>query len=627
MTPGDTAWARFDRRDRGRAQSVDERFVEGLEQAAPALGLEAAHVALAVEVAGLEPVLGDDLRRALTLLLLTSMADVEQGCTRTPFDPGHLGPAFTALCRPAGSLDGQPAEVFAAALLDRVPALVEQAPHVLSPAVDAYVPLRLVGGWVYQQRMWVAEERLASALGRRAALAGRSDAVEDVVARVVADPTGVALSDEQQAAVAAAARERLTLVSGGPGTGKTSIVLALLQTFLRLGLTPRDIALAAPTGKAADRMGEAVGQVLAEPPQPATLHRLLGHNPRRETWQHHANHPLRQRLVVVDESSMVDVFLMGRLLDALRPDAHLVLLGDADQLPSVAAGAVFRDALAALPARRVRLTHSYRMRADDPAGRAVLQLANAVNRGDVGAWDGVPSKTLQTLAYAGVERLEAGERGFLERWYADHARLDEALRTRTWRSDDTAGLDAVFAHLSSARLLCVTRRDTTGAEQVNQRLHGLAASHARQPAAIPLLVGEPVMMLHNDYDRRLFNGDTGVVLFAPPADGDAEGPRPMAFFRGGPDGYRAFALETLAGRLALCYATTVHKSQGSEFDAVALLLPTSDGPLLTRELVYTAITRSRRGVVVVGSLDLAKRATARGIRRFSGLAERLGAGG
>lgn len=632
MSGTDTAWARFERGDLGRRDSVDQALMRALDQSVPAFGLEPAAVALAAEVAGFQRDLDDEGRRALTLLVLATMADVEQGCTRTPFERGHLATLFTAFCRGAETLDGRPSEVFAADLVDRVASLPALATAVIGRDPATYAPLLLTDTrWLYQQRMLVAEGRLA---GSMAARRGVMDGGVDVaLAAVRAQPAGVALSDEQAAAVGSAARHALTLVSGGPGTGKTSIVVALLRTFVRLGVGASEIALAAPTGKAADRMGEAIREGLAtlevpgdadrsllvEAPRPSTLHRLLGHHPLRDTWRHHRNHLLPNRVVVVDECSMVDVFLMGRLFAAVHPDAHLVLLGDADQLPSVAAGAVFRDALDALPDRRVRLTRSYRMRADDPAGRAVLTLANTVNEGSPAAWSAVPSRALDALTYAGVEHLEGETRAFLRRWFRDRALLPDRLRTRTWRTEDGAGLDEVFSRLGAARVLCVTRGYETGAEQVNARLHALAATEARQPAAIPLLVGEPVMMLHNDYDRRLFNGDTGVVLFAPHADG----PRPRAFFRGDLGGYRSFALETLAGRLDLCYATTVHKAQGSEFDAVALVLPENDGPLLTRELLYTAVTRSRRSVVVVGARALVRRATERGVRRYSGLAEQL----
>ncbi len=628
----DTAWSRFQRRDRGRGPSTDEALMRALEQSVPAYGLDASAVALAAEVASFQAGLDDEGRRALTLLLLVTMADVEQGCTRTPFDRGHLLSHFTAMCRSAETLDGRPSAVFASDLVDRAGRLPVEANEVVGRKPSTYAPLLLTDtNWLYQQRMLVAEGRLAVSLAaRRAEMDGPVDAA---VEAVNAQPAGFALSQEQAHAVASAARHSLALVSGGPGTGKTSIVVALLRTFVRLGVAPAEIALAAPTGKAADRMGEAIREGLAmltapeeadatlleQAPRPSTLHRLLGHHPRRDTWRHHANHLLPHRVVVVDECSMVDVFLMGRLLAAVRSDAHLVLLGDADQLPSVAAGAVFRDALDALPDRRVRLTHSYRMRAEDPAGREVLTLANTVNEGVPAAWNAVPSRELDALAYAGVEHLDGDARPFLRRWFRDRAVLPDRLRTRTWRTDDHADLDLVFAHLGAARVLCVTRGYETGAERVNARLHALAAAEARQPAAIPLLVGEPVMMLHNDYDRRLFNGDTGVVLFAPHTDG----PRPRAFFRGGPDGYRSFALATLSGRLDLCYATTVHKAQGSEFDAVALVLPENDGPLLTRELLYTAVTRSRRSVVVVGARALVRRATERGVLRYSGLAEQL----
>jgi exodeoxyribonuclease V alpha subunit len=561
------------------------------------------------------------------------------------------------------------------------------ADAIVGRRADDFKPLLWVDGWLYHQRLLRAEvvlaERVAGRLVGEGTRAGEGMGHGMEAGEV--DDTGSWLSAEQRGAVERAASAPLTLISGGPGTGKTSIVVALLRRLVQAGVAPASIALAAPTGKAAWRMGAAIRARLgrgegqgsegedegdesatedseaarvAAVPEPSTLHRLLGYSPGADRFRHHAGDPLDAMVVIVDECSMIDVFLMERLVGALRSEARLVLLGDADQLPSVAAGAVFRDLLDALGSHRVRLSQSYRMRADDAAGRAVLTVAGRLNagaslaalraplagEGEAGeeaageaVW--VEHGSAATLVGEGVEHLPAdgmGVKVFLEHWYRRRVRGDaslDALRTRTWpmaggriaagRVDELAPL---FAWLESARILCLTRAYDTGAERTNERLHAHAAQSVGRPADVRFFVGEPVMMLRNDYDRGLFNGDQGVVLWVAGQDGQ-EGQaarRQKAAVFPGLDGYRVHPLATLEVHLDHAYAMTVHKAQGSEYDRVAILLPGDDLPLLTREMLYTGLTRCRRGVVLVGDAARVAYAASHPVTRFSGLAERLG---
>ncbi len=656
--PADAAWRRFRRLDLGLRPDADEVWARGLEAGALACNLDAGHATLAMELVALAPTLEADASRALTLLTLATLLDVAQGSTRTPLDPTHLRARFAALLRlPVEEQDEADPWVERALRV----AGSEAVPSLIGRDSAAFRPLVRIGDALYHHRLLEAESRLADALAAR--LVGEDDAtrrsaVDAALADLAQRPTfrgdaSLVLSPEQRAAVAVAAVGRLTLVSGGPGTGKTSIVVALVRTLARLGVAPRDIALAAPTGKAAWRLGDALQAGLAgvrdpgptdraladAPPAARTLHRLLGYSPGRDRYAHDAARPLPAAAVIIDESSMIDVFVMARLLDAVRPDAVLVLLGDADQLPSVAAGAVFRDALAAAGPARVTLSVSYRMRADDPGGAAVLRVARAIEAADArDPFLGIPSRMNPAeLTGAGVEHLAAdpsGLRRFLDHWYAERVRVPAALRPlvdRSWvvtegRVTDGAALDALFAHPSAARVLCLTRHGDAGAERTNARLHAAAARDAGRPDALPFLVGEPVLMLHNDYERRLFNGDQGIVLWSTDATDPTATARRMVVFPGR-DGYRGFHLATLAPHLALAHAMTVHKAQGSELDHVALLLPIQDGPLATRELLYTALTRARHGVVLVGDLALARRAARRPSVRHGGLAERLGGAG
>lgn len=633
---------------------------------------------LAWEVARLPKDASPADRDALALLALALLLARRDGSTRVSLGPGERGPAALPLL--LDRLRAAPERSSAA--LSLAARLLRGEVSALAPAVgtvDGFAPLVVDGGHLYTQRALAAETRVAAALlrhatGSAAALFGDDGAVralDDVLARPPA-PSGtpLVLTDEQREALLAALGGRVTLVTGGPGSGKTSIVLALVRTLARLGLPAESLALAAPTGKAANRMEEAVAaglasiaapseedrRLAASPPAARTLHRLLGASANGERFRHGESNLLAPRFVVVDEGSMVDLFLMERLLRSLRPGASLVLLGDAGQLPAVDAGAAFRDLAAAAAARpegplvAVRLHDSHRMDPRDPSGRAVLLAARAVESGDAAALlDGVAPLAARRaspreLAFAGVELLEARSPGELDafldlwsdrRWAAltDLARLvrkEYRPGPDGFPPHDLTDLRTLHAHVASHRLLCVTRGSAreTGAAPVNARLHerGLARSGARAgdtdaPALYP---GDPVLMLRNDPARGLFNGDQGVVLRV--GTRGSPGHRFHAVFPRAA-GFAAFPLEGLRAVLDLAWATTVHKSQGSEFDHVALLLPSEPIPLLTRELVYTALTRARRSAVLVGGAGVLRAALATPVLRDTGLAERLASGG
>jgi exodeoxyribonuclease V alpha subunit len=368
-----------------------------------------------------------------------------------------------------------------------------------------------------------------------------------------------------------------------------------------------------------------------------TLHRLLGWSPSTGRFARHENDPLPHRLVIVDEASMIDLAMMDRLLRALRPEARLVLLGDADQLPSVEAGAVFRDLCAALDP--VALTMNLRV-ADDPDARRIVSAARGVNIGRIDAAI-TPRRSVADLAFRGVEHLDAdwatvGE-AVLDRWWERQRVADtdfgrqssRELRLENGALDprDAADLGALFANHARARILSATRAlpAPTSAEAINDRmLDRLRASGVRRwPMSTgrsrDFAPGSPVLVERNDYARGLYNGDQG-VLVRTRTDGEASSAAMVAFARGA--SFELFPFEALTD-LTPAFAMTVHKAQGSEFDEVLLVLPDSDVPLLTRELVYTAITRARRAVVLVGKADLLARAVSRTTERHSGVADRL----
>lgn len=566
---------------------------------------------LAWQMGQLASGIGEPERRDLVVLVARSLVSGSQGSTRM-----RLAAAERAFLRRIPALVGAPGE--------RKPLIVD-------------------GDFLYHERVLVCETRLAAAIKARAAQPGaNSQAVEAAVAEVAATSTP-ALSDEQQAAVATALGRRLAVISGGPGTGKTTIALALGRGLVRLGVPASELALAAPTGKAANRLQESFQAGLAALPAPSaadrtlqsacppaqTLHRLLGYSPATGRFRHHQNYRLAARAAIVDEGSMIDLALMDRLLRALRDDAVLVLLGDADQLPSVDAGAVFRD----LGSLAVRLGRNFRTDRDQAGGRRVSECAAAVRAGDAGRLLAslVSRPTTAELAFDGVELVPGMEReAVLERWYRDRiAALPEwnqlvdreyVLGPEGFSPEDDDRLARLHVHLARQRVLCVTRERPTGANPVNAFLHGLCAGPGGE-----LLPGEPVLVSRNDYQRGLWNGDQGIILSVKESGHAA---RPMAVFRlstTGPSASRWLAVSpnALAEGLSLAYALTVHKAQGSEHDRVLLLLPDVPLPLLTRELLYTALTRARHAVAICGSADVLAAGAATSLARSSGLAAKL----
>jgi exodeoxyribonuclease V alpha subunit len=589
-----------------------------------------------------------DDARALAALVAACVAAMRAGSTRMAAE----GPGLSRALAAVGAAD---AEGAAAALVRRARARKPSDPvcAVLGEPGERK-PILVEGLWIYAERMRVLEERLCVHVRSRVA-AAKPAAEARAEARaagraITAIAARTPLTAEQQSAVREALRAPLALVTGGPGTGKTTTVVSLIRAVAWLGAPPMDtVAIAAPTGKAAQRLADAVAAALAVArtdiadaalaamaPAPTTLHRLLGWSPSSGRFARHENDPLPHRLVVVDEASMIDLAMMDRLVAALRPDAHLVLLGDADQLPSVEAGAVFRDLCAALPTRR--LTTNLRV-ARDPDAERILAAARAVNAGVLDACfdEAVPARaSVDGVRFVGVEHLnrrwtDVGDT-LLERWGAERLRADPGFgewASRTYRMTDGrvddadgAALRSLFAAHLRSRVLCVTR--TAGASASADAINARLAERMRGPRALSagwrhardFEPGTPVMVQRNDYARALFNGDQGVVVRVD--DGSLR--RMVVFPRG--TSFVAFPLDAVPDLLP-AYAMTVHKAQGSEFDDVTLVLPDEDLPLFTRELVYTAITRARRSVLLVGARALLERAVSRVVERSSGVAERL----
>ena len=431
-------------------------------------------------------------------------------------------------------------------------------------------------------------------------------------------------SREQEAAVVAAVHRRTTILTGGPGTGKTTTVarlLALLADQAAADGAPLAIALAAPTGKAATRLQEAVVSELADvaqtwPEAPdlvgrldgLTLHRLLGWRPDNATrFRHDRSNRLKYDVVVVDESSMVELTMMGRLLEALRPGCRLVLVGDPRQLTSVGAGAVLSDLVAGYEGRPdspvSALTENFRSEED------IKSLAAALREGDA-------DKVLRVL------RAPSDQVSFVET--ADEAEIEAALRPDSvaagravWEAASNEDPARALAELDRYRLLCAHREGPYGVRRWNHLVERWLAEDTEidpyGPWGGQWYVGRPLLVTSNDYALDVYNGETGVVV--------RQGARRRAFVAGS-ERLKEFA----PGRLdavETMHAMTIHKSQGSQADRVTVLLPDEGSRLLTRELFYTAVTRARRHVRVVGSEAAVRAAVGTRAQRATGLRLRL----
>ncbi|KPX61528.1 exodeoxyribonuclease V subunit alpha [Pseudomonas amygdali] len=546
-------------------------------------------------------------------------------------------------------------------------------------------PLVLAERRLYLRRYWTYERRIAAALRQR--LAQRETSPEDLPQQLdalfgPANSSPQAVIDWQKLACALATRKGFSIITGGPGTGKTTTVvrlLALLQAPAVQNGQPLRIRLAAPTGKAAARLTESISQQVQSldvsddvrqkiPSEVTTVHRLLGSRPGTRHFRHHAGNLLPLDVLVVDEASMIDLEMMANLLDALPPHARMVLLGDKDQLASVEAGAVLGDlcrdaeegfyspdtqawleAVSSedlgkgglrqgdaqqhpLAQQVVMLRHSRRF----GQGSGIGQLARLVNQQQdqqarallsAGSHDdlfalalkGEQDLKFERLVLDGLGRGEQGPQGY--RHYlnvlaagrpADDSALDDHCWTRWARS--------VLSAFDAFQLLCAVRKGPWGVEGLNQRITHALFSAKLIESEQQWYEGRPVLMTHNDYGLGLMNGDIGITLRLPERDGDGKQVLRVAFPRNdGSEGVR-FVLPSRLNEVETVYAMTVHKSQGSEFAHTVLILPEALNPVLTKELIYTGITRAKHWFSLIEPRQgIFEEALRRKVKRLSGL--------
>jgi exodeoxyribonuclease V alpha subunit len=577
-------------------------------------------------------------------------------------EAGELSAAEVHVAAALGRLGGEvrPEVLLAAALAARAPrhgdvcidlrtvasvaSATESTVPVDWPAADAWLaavadsplvtstpaPLVLRGSLLYLERYHAYESVVAHHLTRFAAVPA---AAIDADLSLLDSLFDGSLSAEQRRAVAAAGAGGLTVLVGGPGTGKTTTVAALLATLAR-SLGSLRVALVAPTGKAAARLGEAFREAAAHLPddiaraiasaETSTVHRLLGAvGESSSRFRHHRQQPLPHDVVIVDETSMVSLPLMAHLLDAVRPGARVVLVGDPGQLASVDAGSVLADLAGPMLTRAdgdtsapapegplaaciTVLTVSRRF----PPGSPIDRLARAIGGGDTAGARAV-------LAEADEGGDPGASRGSVD-WCPKPEAAIEAVRAivepvAVAVADAAAAGDAVaaLAGLGAARVLCAHRMGPMGVERWNERIEGWLAATGRPTSG--WYPGRPVIITANDYRLGLFNGDLGVVVLV--------GGRPMVAFPTTTE--PMFVAPSRLEAVATVHAMTIHKSQGSEFDRAVVVLPPVGSRLASRELLYTAVTRAKVGVTVVGSAASLDEVVGRRTVRASGLGERL----
>jgi exodeoxyribonuclease V alpha subunit len=466
------------------------------------------------------------------------------------------------------------------------------------------LPLVVEQDRLYLQRYWNYENQLAQKIQAMTHTRQPPQQLDLALERYFGKTEA---TDWQREAAKIAITQSFSIITGGPGTGKTTTVVKILGLLQEFADHPLHIALAAPTGKAAMRLQESIGanktalpcadaikQLIPE--TVTTLHRLLGAKPPSPYFHHDVGNPLVHDLIVVDEASMVDLALMSKLLNALKVGARLILLGDQDQLASVESGAVLTDLTAALPLHTLELKKSHRF------GGIIKEFALAVNQQQPeAAWQCLQTKneivsllTSDLISYIAEQRL--------------------AYLALVKSGADFADIYAAFNRF---QVLCSNRLGTKGVGDINYRVEQKLFAQKHIQLSGQWYAGRPVMITQNNAALHLYNGDIGLCL--PDKD---QNYKLMVFFQDASGHIK----KHLPARLPQCetvFAMTIHKSQGSEFEEVLLVLPDTINPVLTKELLYTGITRAKKTIKLSASKAVFTATTAQRIERVTGLVDKF----
>ena len=471
------------------------------------------------------------------------------------------------------------------------------------------LPLAIEQDRLYLHRYWLYESRLAQQLSKITQLkvSNKPKTTADFSTLLDKYFGNSETIDWQLAAATMAINQAFCMITGGPGTGKTTTVVKILALLQELSDQPLLIALAAPTGKAAMRLQESIGFNKAAlpciaaiksaiPESVTTLHRLLGAKPPSPYFHHNAKQPLVYDLVVVDEASMVDLALMSKLVDALKPGARLILLGDKDQLASVESGTVLADLTTALPQQTLELQKSHRFDED------IKNLATAINQQqDLEAW-----RLLQT-GNKNIALLETDLIDYISKQQIDYLRL---ITARAEFSD-------IYKAFNRFQALCATRLGKNSVSDINHAVE-LSLSNKKLIHLSGLwYCGRPIMITQNNAALQLYNGDIGICL----RDKEQEDQLRVFFQRA--DGSIKKYLPARIPHCETVFAMTIHKSQGSEFEEILIILPETISPVLTKELLYTAITRAKKTIKLVANEAVFSSTVHQRVQRVTGLINRF----
>ncbi len=514
----------------------------------------------------------------------------------------HAKNAFSDLC---ARLSNQLSQGHSCMYIDETERELLRNSGLVTISGKKTLPLVLENNRLYLHRYWFYENRLVMQIKSLLPCLFSIKNIEPLLDRYFIELINE--TDWQREAVKKALSQAFSIITGGPGTGKTTTIVKLLALLQETSDQPLHIALAAPTGKAATRLQESIGLNKSHlpcseaiknqiPDSVSTLHYLLGAQVNSPFFKHNSEHPLVYDLVVVDEASMVDLALMSKLLDALKPGARLILLGDKDQLSSVESGAILADLTVSLPKHTYELQKSYRFQSE------IKALAEAINTQSVDeAWQ------LLETGQRSIKRLDTD---LINEIVVGYTRYLQCIR-------DHSELNTIFKAFNDFQVLCSNRQGGKGVLAVNDALENKLLEQGLINRSGQWYSARPVMIMQNNPGLQLYNGDIGLCLH------DKESKKLMVFFQRADGSIKKIS----PGRMPVhetAFAMTIHKSQGSEFTECLCVLADKMNPVLSKELLYTAVTRAKEKITIACEYTIFCQAVQQKIARSSGLISKLG---